>query len=34
MSQVERTPNAARARVDEWKATAIEKGFIEVEGAH
>ena len=32
MSQVERTPDAAKARADEWKATAIEKGFTEVKG--
>jgi hypothetical protein len=26
MSQVERTPDAARARADEWLATALSKG--------
>jgi hypothetical protein len=30
MSQVERTPDAARARADEWRQTALEKGFQEL----
>jgi hypothetical protein len=30
MSQVERTPDAAKARADEWKQTAIAKGFEEL----
>ena len=29
MSQVEKTPDAARARADEWKALSLEKGFSE-----
>ena len=34
MSQVEKTPDAARARADEWKQTAIDKGFFDLkEGA-
>jgi hypothetical protein len=30
MSQVERTPDAARARADEWKQTALARGFEEI----
>ena len=30
MSQVERTPDTARARADEWKQTALAKGFQEL----
>ena len=29
MSQVERTPDAAKARADEWLATAVSRGFEE-----
>ena len=31
MSQVERTPQAAKARADEWLATALSRGFQLVE---
>jgi hypothetical protein len=30
MSQVERTPDAAKARADEWKQAALAKGFEEI----
>lgn len=30
MSQVERTPDAARARAEEWKQTVLRKGFEEL----
>ena len=30
MSHVERTPDAARARANEWLASALERGFEEI----
>ena len=30
MSHVERTPDAARARADEWRRTALARGFEEI----
>jgi hypothetical protein len=30
MPQVERTPEAARARADDWKQTAIDDGYEEI----
>jgi len=34
ISQVERTPDAAKARANEWLATAVSKGFELVERGH